>query len=116
MRATAVCNRLTIPDVIIKADISIEVLDQECSTEMLPNLAKFIIDWKLIGYHLKLTTAEITAIDGDNRTVDEKRVGMLLKWREKLAFKATYRLLVQALLDCERASDAIDVCKMISHG
>jgi hypothetical protein len=100
--------------VIVKADISIDVLDQECSPDILPNLANFIVDWKLIGHHLKLIAAEIAAIDGDNRTVDEKRVGMLLRWREKLAFKATYRVLVQALLECGRASDAVDVCKVIS--
>lgn len=99
---------------IAKAGISMDILEQECSAEMLPNLAKYCVDWKLIGFHLKLTTAEIAAIDGDNCTVDEKRVGMLFRWRGKLAFKATYRVLVQALLDCRRASDAYDVCKTIS--
>ena len=97
-----------------EAHISMDILEQECSSEMLPNLAKFCVDWKLVGYHLKLTVAEIAAVDGDNRTVDEKRVGMLVRWREKLVFKATYRVLVQALLDCGRASDAVDVCKAIS--
>ena len=112
--ATAVGIRVTIEDVIIKADISMDILERECSPGMLPNLANFFVDWKLIGCHLKLTAAEIAAIDGDNRTVDEKRVGMLMRWREKLAFKATYRILIQALLDCGRVSDAVDVCKTIS--
>ena len=91
-----------------------DILEQECSSELLPNLAKFCVHWKLIGYHLKLMEADIAAIDGDNRTVDEKRIGMLVKWREKFAFNATYRVLAQALLDCGRTSDAVDVCKAIS--
>ena len=99
---------------IAKAGVSMDILEQECSAEMLPNLAKFCVDWKLVGSHLKLTAAEIAAVYGDNHTVDEKRIGMLMKWRERFSFKATYRLLVQALLDCGRTSDAIDVCKAVS--
>ena len=74
------------------------------------------MDWKLIGFHLKLTDGDITAVDGDNRTVDEKRVGMLRRWKEQLAFKATYLLLVKALLVCGRSSDAINACKTIVAG
>ena len=112
--ATAADNKVSIQEVIAKAGISMDVLEQECSSGMLPNLANFCVDWKLVGFHLKLTRAEIAAIDGDNRTVDEKRIGVLVKWREKFAFKATYRVLIQGLLDCERMSDAVDVCKAVS--
>ena len=60
------------------------------------------MDWKLIGKHLGLTEAEITAVDGDNRTVEEKRVGMLEKWKGKLAYRATYHMLIESLLSVEQ--------------
>ena len=112
--ATVVDSTINIHDVTAKAGISMDILKQECSPEMLPNLAKFCVNWKLIGFHLKLTEAEIASVDGDNHTVDEKRIGMLIRWREKLAFKATYCVLIQALLDCGRISNAVDACKVIS--
>ena len=37
------------------------------------------MDWKLIGRRVWLTEADLTAVDGDNRTVEEKRVGMMEK-------------------------------------
>ena len=39
--------------------------------------------------------AEISAVDGDKGTVEEKRVAMLGKWREKFAY---YQALIEALL------------------
>lgn len=99
---------------IAEAGISMNILEQKCSSQMLPSLGKFCVDWKLVGFHLKLSPAEIAAIDGDNRMVDEKRIGLLVKWRERFSIGATYQVLVQALLDCGRTSDAVDVCKAIS--
>ena len=74
------------------------------------------MDWKLIGLYLNLSNGDIAAVDGDNRTVDEKRVGMLRRWKDQFAFKATYLLLIKALLACGWASEAIDACKTIVSG
>ena len=74
------------------------------------------MDWKLIGFHLGLTEADVVAVDGDYRSIDEKRVGMLGRWKEKFAFKATYRVFIEALLSCGKASDAIEGCKAIVSG
>ena len=71
------------------------------------------MDWQLIGFHLELTKADIVAVDGDYRSVEEKRIGMVGKWKEKFAFKATYRVFIEALLSCGKASDAIEACKDI---
>ena len=74
------------------------------------------MDWQLIGFHLELTDSDISAVDGDNRTVDEKRVGVLRRWKEKFAFHATYRILIKSLLACGRTSDAVNACKAIISG
>ena len=71
------------------------------------------MDWHLIGFHLELTKADIVAVDGDHRSVEEKRIGMLGKWKEKFAFKATYRVFIEALLSSGKASDATEACKAI---
>ena len=71
------------------------------------------MEWQLTGFYLELTKSDIVAVDGDYRSVDEKRIGMLGRWKEKFAFKATYRVFIEALLSCGKASDAIDACKAI---
>ena len=83
---------------------------------MLINLSQHCVDWTLIGFYLDLTRADIAAVNGDYQTVDEKRAGMLERWKEKFAFKATYRAFVEALLACGKAEDAMDACKTIAKG
>ena len=105
---------LTLQDVATQVGLkTLDVLDQECSQQVLLRLAKHCVDWQLTGFHLELTDGEITAVDGDYRSVDEKRIGMVRRWKEKFAFKATYRVFIEALLSCGRASDAVYACKAI---
>ena len=106
---------LTLQDIAKKAEItSVEELDQACSQQLLLSLAKLCVDWRLIAFHLQLNKGDVSAIDGDNRTVDEKRIGMLLRWRDKFSFMATYRALIEALLACGRTSDAFDACTLVA--
>ena len=108
---------LTLQDVAAQAGIkSLDTLDQECSQKVLLHLAKHCVEWQLIGLHLELTDGDIAAVDGDNQTVDKKRVGMLKRWKEQNAFNATYKVLVKALLACGRTSDAVNACKVIVSG
>ena len=107
-------TELTLQNVAAQAGVnSLYILDQECSQQVLLSLAKHCVDWQLIGFHLELTKADIVAVDGDYRSVEEKRVGMMGAWKEKFAFKATYRVFLEALLSCGKASDAIEACKAI---
>ena len=109
---------VSLHDVLIEAGLqSVDSLKQECSRQHLLSLAKnCCVDWRQIASHLELTDADVAAIDSDNRTTDEKRIGMLVRWKEKFAFKATYKVFVKALLACGRTSDAIMACKIIVHG
>ena len=83
---------------------------------MLFDLARFCVDWQLIGRYLNLTNAEIAAVDGDKRTVEEKRAGMLAKWKEKFAYKATYQTLIEVFLAIGKSTSAIDAAKLIGAG
>ena len=83
---------------------------------MLLDLSKHCVDWRLVGKYLDLNKADIAAVDEDNRTADEKRAGMLETWKEKFAFKPTYRVFIEALLACGRTEDAVDACKTIAKG
>ena len=109
-----VSAELTFQDVAAQAGLkTLDVLDQECSQQVLLRLAKHCVDWQLTGFHLELTKSDIVAVDEDYRTAEQKRVEILRKWKEKFAFKATYRVFIEALMSCGKASDAIHACKAI---
>ena len=90
-------------------------LDRECTNVDFLDLHKFFDPWELTGQHLKLTQSQISAVDGDHKTTDQKRLGLLQKWKETFAHKATYRVLIAALLACGKAEQALEVCKILAQ-
>ena len=112
--ASIIPTELTLHDVASQAGLKrLDILDQECSQQVLLVLAKHCIDWQLTGFHLGLSEADIVAVDGDYRSVEEKRIGMLGMWKKRFSFKATYQVFIEALLLCGKASDAIEGCRVI---
>jgi hypothetical protein len=104
---------LTVEDLAAKARIL--DIDRECNKADFLSLAKFCDPWELIARHLGLSQAQISAIDGDNRSTDLKRLGSLEKWKEMRVFKATYRVLVGALVDCGKVQQALEVCQYLAQ-
>ena len=90
-------------------------INRECGKDDILSLARFCDPWQLVGRHLGLSEPQISAIDGDNRSTDLKRLGALQKWKEMFVFKATYRVLVGVLIDCGKAQQAMDVCKYLAQ-
>ena len=90
-------------------------INRECGKDEILSLASFCDPWQLVGRHLGLSEPQISAIDGDNRSTDLKRLGALQKWKEMFVFNATYRVLVGALIDCGKAQQAMDVCKYLAQ-
>ena len=88
----------TVDDLAARARVT--NINREYGSDDILSLASFCDPWQLVGQHLRLTPAQISAIDGDNRSTDLKRLGILQKWKEMFMFNVTYRVLVGALIDC----------------
>ena len=107
--------KITIDELVVQAGIEEITLDQQCHDDDFLSLYELCDPWELIGQHLKLTRPQISAVDADNKTTDQKRLGLLQKWKETFAHKATYRVLVAALLACGKAESALEVCKTLAQ-
>lgn len=68
-----------------------------------------------MGPELGLTVSEITAINRDAPTHELKKTATLRKWKDKYAWNATYRNLIEALLKCTRAEHAQEVCELLTQ-
>ena len=90
-------------------------INRECVKDDILSLASFCDPWQLVGLHLGLSEPQISAIDGDNRSTDLKRLGALQKWKEMFVFKVTYRVLIGALVDCSKAQQAMKVCEHLAQ-
>ena len=108
---------ITVEDVCAKAGVSAERLAQFEYTDdniLAGGLADVCDPWNLVGRHLGLGDAELNAIDGDCRTVEEKRVAVLQKRRDG-RLDGTYLLLVKALVSCKKVHQALKVCQVFKE-
>ena len=106
---------ITLDDCIEHFDLTAEVLDAKCSDKHILAVSSFL-DWRGVAPYLNLTDSEVDAVDSDGKDELDKRHKTLQKWRSKFAFKATYKNLIQALLDSSRGDHAEEVCKLLKKG
>ena len=68
-------------------------------------------EWKLVALKLGISEADVETIASEK--VGIQRVTLLKIWKQRYAFKATYRALVDALLSIGQADDASGVCQIL---
>lgn len=91
-------------------------LNQRCSEKHLVKIAtQYCGEWQMIGYHLNLTEDEISAINYNCPSTEQKRVRVLMKWRDKYSHKATYKVLVEAFLSNKRVDTAQRIIEWLKH-
>ena len=104
--------QITAKELAEEAGLPIQCLDKIFHEENAHLLAEFCHPWENISYHLKLTKVDISTIKNDKETT-ELRIAMLETWSEKFAHKATYRVLIEALIQSKHAKQALNLCRKI---
>ncbi len=91
--------------------------NRECRDEHICGISLQMENWELIATLLGLTPAEIEAIKYDNQSIKMMRYNSLKKWKSKalLSGTATYRVLLQALLDCGCNDQAKQACSLLKE-
>ena len=90
-----------------------EQLRKECSKEVRIEIAKEIIEWRLVGICLGIPNPRLTSIDRDYGSEDQKKVAMLDTWQEREGSNATYLNLADALHRHGRRDLVELICRMI---
>ena len=106
-------NPPTLEDLLARFKISEHQLKDKLSDEHLPAIAR-VINHEIVGPVLGLTQQEMEAIQADRQREEVRRLNTLRKWREKYSINATYEELLKALLNCQMAGQAEEVCTILS--
>ena len=103
----------TLDDLVRVTGVPLQKLDEPCSDEHLRDISSGLTQWRTVAPHLSLEEGDIEEIERDIKTESEKRLKALRKWKNKYSFKATYRVLTEALLKCRMAHPAEKVCRLL---
>lgn len=106
----------TLEELLDNAGFEGQHLNQRCSEKHLVKIGtQYCGEWQMIGYHLNLTEDEISAINNNNTSTEQKSVRALMKWRDKYSHKATYKVLVEAFLSNKRVDTAQRIIEWLKH-
>lgn len=91
-------------------------LTEECCNQQITE--KHIGDiscskWRLLYAHLEMGRSVVDDIDRGSKTEEEKRHDFFSCWRNEKGSRATYKVLIEALLKAKCRNDAEYVCKCV---
>ena len=100
-------------------ELSNDTIDKEISDDHILEIYPQLENWRLVAVHLGLTHIDIQAVVSQATLEGESlmRVYMLQEWKRKkrLEGKATYQVLLKALIKCNCSASAIQVCELLSE-
>lgn len=108
-------HKISLQELLSKFHLSQDLPDKGVNEEHLRAVSVIIDDHEVMGPELGLTAQEMIAIDRDARTHELKKQMMLSKWKQKFSMNATYRILIEALLQRNRADYAGQVCELLAQ-
>ena len=104
----------------ISAEVANEIglaadeLSKPCDERIIPSLANCFSQWRVIFGSL-LSELDLGDVDRENTTEEEKRIAALRKWRDRKGREATYKILVDALLNRGERHQAESLCKTLAN-
>ena len=104
---------VTLDELLEEEGVTPAQLDKACTSEHLKDIALFLESWRTVAPHLGLSNVDAEEVERDGTEEKEKRQKILQVWKARLAFKATYIVLVKALLKIGRADLAEQVCHLL---
>ena len=106
---------VTLDELLKEVGITPKQLDEKCTDEHLHDIALFLKSWRTLAPHLmrSSSSSEVEAVERNSHGEEEKKQKFLESWKAKFAFKATYRVLVEALLKIGNADQAEQVCHLL---
>ena len=104
---------VTLDELLKEVGITHKQLKEKCTNEHLHGIALSLKSWRTLAPHLRLSSSEVEAVDKDAHSEKERRQKFLELWKDKFAFTATYKVLVEALLENGNADQAEEVCRLL---
>ena len=95
-----------------RVGLRLETLDTPVTESAFLSLAIFVDPWRLV-FHDLLAPTDISDVDAENRSEQEKRVACLRKWKSRNGAEATYRVIVQSVVNCGHVDKAEAICKQV---
>ena len=92
--------------------LDVNRLEEECHESSFPSLRNLVHPWRLVFSNL-LTPVDLDDVESEHssRPEEEKRLGCLRKWTARVGAKATFTVIVEAVLVSGSLANAEAICQ-----
>ena len=97
---------ITLEELLKRVDVRSEKLNVSISDDHLRAIAIFLTSWRKVSTYLELGENDLDDVEREGKDEQDKRLKALQMWKGKFGFKATYRKLVEVLLQLAKADIA----------
>ena len=113
---TTVKMAISVQDLVESCGLELACLDREVTYEDFHEISYCLTQWQPLAPKLiqDNTRAEVEAIESEHSNAGKQKIAFLDTWKERMAYKATYRVLVDSLLSIGKAEIARKVCKTLT--
>ena len=101
--------QISAKDVANEVGLAADELSKPCNNSIIPSLADCFSQWRVIFGSL-LSDLDLCDVDRENTTEEEKRIAALRKWKARNGLGATYKILVDILLNKGERYQAENLC------
>jgi hypothetical protein len=105
--------QISAEEVANRVGLAADELSKPCDSSIIPSLADCFSQWRVIFGSL-LSELDLGDVGRNNPTEEEKRIAALRKWKARNGDEATYKVLVDALLNRGERSEAESLCKILA--
>ena len=102
---------ITLEELLKEVGVHPEELNKSISDDHLRAIAIFLTSWRKVATYLKLSENDLDDVEREEKDEQDKRLKVLQKWKGKFGYKATYKKLVEVLLQLARA----DIAEKVLH-
>jgi hypothetical protein len=104
--------QISAEEVADRVGLAADELLKACDSSIIPSLANCFSQWRVIFGSL-LNERDLDDVDREP-TPEEKRIAALRKWRDRKGREATYKVLIDALLNEGERYQAESLCKTLA--
>ena len=104
--------QISAQDVASEVGLAADELSKPCNNSIIPSLADCFSQWR-VTFGSLLGDLDLGDVDRENPTEEEKRIAALRKWKARNGYKATYKVLVDGLLNKGERCQAENLCGKI---
>ena len=97
---------ITLEELLKEVGVCPEKVNDSISDDHLREIALILPSWKTIAQFLGLEENDLDAIEQEEKKDQVMKLKALQKWKGKFGFKATYKKLVEVLLQLAKADIA----------